>query len=75
MSSATLTRPLSDRISDALTLSPHVPSQKVLVEAAEGRVILKGIVSTFFQKQMAQEVCRRIDGVEQIENLLQVNWA
>ena len=31
-------------------------------------------MSTFFQKQMAQEAIRRVDGVEQIENLLQVNW-
>ena len=45
------------------------------VEAADGRVVLKGNVSTFFQKQMAQEAVRRIDGVQQIENLLQVNWA
>ena len=72
---ATLARPLCDRISDALTSNPHVPSHNVRVEAAGGRVTLKGSVTTFFQKQMAQEACRRIDGVEQIENLLQVNWA
>jgi osmotically-inducible protein OsmY len=72
---ATLSRPLFDRICDALTTNPHVPSEKVRVEAADGRVVLKGSVSTFFQKQMAQEAVRRIDGVQQIENLLQVNWA
>ena len=72
---ATLTRPLADRICDALTSNPHVQSQNVRFETADGRVILKGSVSTFFQKQMAQEALRRIDGIEQIENLLQVNWA
>jgi hypothetical protein len=72
---ATISRPLYDRISDALTANPHVQSQNVRVEAADGRVVLKGNVSTFFQKQMAQEALRRVDGVQQIENLLQVNWA
>lgn len=72
---ATLSRPLFDRICDALTTNPHVPSHQVRVETADGRVVLKGSVSTFFQKQMAQEAVRRIDGVQQIENLLQVNWA
>jgi len=77
MSPATITpiRPLFDRIRDALTTNPHVPFQNVSVEAADGRVVLKGSVSTFFQKQMAQEAIRRVDGVEQIDNLLQVNWA
>ena len=75
MSTATLSRPLCDRIFDALATNPHVPSQNVRFEAAEGRVVLSGSVSTFFQKQMAQEAIRRIDGVEQIDNLLQVNWA
>jgi hypothetical protein len=37
--------------------------------------VLKGCVRSFFQKQMAQEAIRRIDGVESIENLLEVNWA
>jgi hypothetical protein len=72
---ATLARPLCDRIFEALTSNPHVPNHTVRFEAADGRVVLKGSVTTFFQKQMAQEAVRRIDGVEQIENLLQVNWA
>jgi osmotically-inducible protein OsmY len=72
---ATLSRPLFDRICDALVSNPHVPSQLVSVETNDGHVVLKGNVSTFFQKQMAQEAVRRIDGVQQIENLLQVNWA
>ncbi|MFO0790045.1 MAG: BON domain-containing protein [Pirellulales bacterium] len=75
MSTAILSRPLFDRIRDALTTCPYVPSQNVNVETADGRVVLKGSVTTFFQKQMAQETIRRVDGVEQIENLLQVNWA
>ncbi len=75
MSTATLTAPLFDRIHEALTTNPHVPSRQVRVEAADGRVVLKGSVRSFFQKQMAQEAIRRIDGVERIDNLLEVNWA
>jgi osmotically-inducible protein OsmY len=71
---ATLSRPLVDEIFAALTTNPHVPCQNVRIEEADGRVVLKGNVTTFFQKQMAQEAVRRVDGVEQIENLLQVNW-
>jgi osmotically-inducible protein OsmY len=75
MSTAILATPLSDRIHDALTMSPHLPKQQVRVEAADGRVVLKGNVRSFFQKQMAQEAIRRIDGVEAIDNLLEVSWA
>ena len=72
---ATLSRPLFERIHDALTTNPHVPIQLVRVETEDGRVVLKGKVNSFFQKQMAQEAIRRVDGVQQIENMLQVNWA
>jgi osmotically-inducible protein OsmY len=75
MSTATMQSPLFERIHNALTASPYLPSQQVRVEAADGRVVLKGSVRSFFQKQMAQEAIRRIDGVETIDNLLEVNWA
>ncbi len=63
-----------DRIHTALVSSPYVPSRSVSVEAADGRVVLTGNVESFFQKQMAQEAIRRVDGVELIDNLLEVNW-
>jgi osmotically-inducible protein OsmY len=75
MSTATMQSPLFERIHNALTASPYLPRQQVRVEAADGRVVLKGSVRSFFQKQMAQEAIRRIDGVETIDNLLEVNWA
>lgn len=75
MSTATITRPLFEQINEALVSNPHLPNLGVRVEASEGRVVLKGNVRSFFQKQMAQEAIRRIDGVESIENLLEVNWA
>lgn len=70
-----LDTPLTDSISKALKSSPYMNGARVRVEAGEGRVRLHGDVGTFFEKQMAQEVVRRIDGVEQVENLLQVAWS
>jgi osmotically-inducible protein OsmY len=67
--------PLFDRVHSALSSNPYVPSQHVRFETAEGRVVLKGNVTSFFEKQMAQEAIRRLDGVRRIENLLEVSWA
>jgi osmotically-inducible protein OsmY len=76
MSTATLSTPLFERIHEALMTNPHVPrGRKLRVEAADGHVVLKGSVRSFFEKQMAQEAVRRIDGVQMIDNLLEVNWA
>lgn len=67
--------PLSEQIHSALSTNPHVPSRRVRIEAANGRVVLTGSVGSFFQKQMAQEAIRRIDGVQLIDNLLEVTWS
>jgi osmotically-inducible protein OsmY len=75
MNAAQTACPLFDRIHSALSTNPHVPSRQVRVEAADGRVVLTGNVKSFFQKQMAQEAIRRIDGVQMIDNMLEVTWA
>lgn len=66
---------LEYRVSQALSRSPYKLNRAFRVEAAGGAVKLHGQVQTFFEKQMAQEVARRLDGVEQVENLLVVSWA
>lgn len=66
--------PLQQAVSTAIESSPYIAGSRVRIEAGDGRVRLHGDVGTFFEKQMAQEVVRRIDGVEQVENLLQVAW-
>jgi osmotically-inducible protein OsmY len=73
--SATISTPFFDSIRTALISSPHVPTKKVNFEADSGNVVLKGHVSSFFQKQMAQEAILRVDGVQMIDNRLEVNWA
>ena len=43
-------------------------------ETDAGRVTLRGVVNTYFQKQMAQESLRHVDGVHEIANELEVCW-
>ena len=67
--------PLESRVHMAISSSPYLTTNHVRIEAGEGTVRLHGHVGSFFEKQMAQEAVRRIDGVESIENLLEVVWS
>jgi osmotically-inducible protein OsmY len=60
------------RVDSAVHRSPHLMGRRLLVAANEGRVTLQGVVSSYYQKQMAQETIRRLDGVECIDNRLEV---
>jgi osmotically-inducible protein OsmY len=75
MEASAALNPLLHQVHGMLDSSPYLPAQKVQIEVEEGHVRLEGTVRTYFQKQMAQELLRRLDGVETIENLLQVNWS
>lgn len=66
--------PLADRVHEALIDNPNVQTRDLRFEAAEGRVTLRGTVGTFYQKQLAQEALRRVDGVQKIDNELEVSW-
>ena len=66
---------LDARVSSAIAAHPHLKQRKLHLEAADGRVVLRGVVNTYYQKQMAQEVVRHVHGVERIDNHLEVDWA
>jgi osmotically-inducible protein OsmY len=66
---------LQDRVDSVIQGSPYLSGRNLRFETEEGRVTLKGVVSTYFQKQMAQEALRKIDGITAIENELEVTWA
>lgn len=66
--------PFFEQVHGVLTGSPYLPSKHLRIEAADGLVRLQGTVRSFYQKQMAQELLRRVDGVERIENQLEVAW-
>ncbi len=65
---------LQDRVHNALISSPYTSGRRVRIEAEEGAVRLHGRVESYFEKQMAQEIVRRLDGVQRIENLIEVAW-
>lgn len=67
-------RTLAERVDSAIMTSPYLTRRQLRFETDGGRVILEGIVKTYFQKQMAQEVVRRVEGVERIDNNLEVHW-
>ena len=64
--------PLDDRVLTALERNPHFSGRTLRFETESGRVTLRGTVRTYFQKQMAQEAVRTIDGVDEICNELEV---
>lgn len=65
---------LDDRVLTALERNPHLPGRNLRCETEAGRVTLRGVVGSYYQKQMAQELLRTIEGVRAIDNQLEVNW-
>ena len=63
---------LDDRVCTALERNPYLRRGILRFETAQGRVTLRGVVASYFQKQMAQEAVRHIDGVQEIANELEV---
>ena len=59
--------PLDHQIRDALDKVPHFLGWKLRFEACEVGSRLKGVVRSYYQKQMAQESLREVAGVDLIE--------
>jgi osmotically-inducible protein OsmY len=75
MTPTTMPEPVLHKLVDeALNQSPYFARRGVKVEAQEGQVVLRGTVRSYYHKQMAQEILRRVDGVQRIENQLEVDW-
>lgn len=69
---ATFSTSLADRVDNALVTNPYLTGRTLRFETDGGRVILRGKVGTWYQKVMAQELIRRVEGVELIDNCLEV---
>jgi len=63
---------LRDIVQSKLAGSPYVSGRNLRAELVEGEVVLTGVVTTYYQKQMAQELVRTIDGVKSVRNELEV---
>lgn len=66
---------LVDQVNSVLEQNPYVPHRNLRFEAIQGHVTLRGVVGSYYQKQMAQEALRAIEGIEHIENQLEVRWS
>ena len=65
----------NDQVISAVVHNPHVDLSTMHIETQGDNVTINGTAQTFFEKQMAQEAIRKIDGVNAIENLLEVTWS
>lgn len=65
---------LLHRVDSAIKTSPHLTGHKVFCQEESGIVVLHGRVPSFFQKQMAQEALKKLEGVERVINELEVDW-
>lgn len=65
---------LQTRVNVALKDCPHTLGEHVMGTNEEGVIVLQGRVETFYHKQVAQELLRKVDGVERVVNLLEVHW-
>ena len=65
---------LESRVQNAIVHNPHLNHQQVHLTTNKGQVVLNGNVKSFFEKQMAQEALKRVEGVDSILNHLKVTW-
>lgn len=74
MDNAHSTCVLEAMVHQAIERHPHLVGRQVQLETSEGCVTLRGVVRSYYQKQMAQEILRGIHGVARIDNQLEVDW-
>jgi osmotically-inducible protein OsmY len=63
------------RVDSALRAHPHLRAATIRLIPTGDSMVLEGDVDSFFEKQMAQEAVRWIDGVPRIDNRLVVRPA
>lgn len=72
MQTLTTTKDIASQVEGAVDSSPYLAGCGFSVETDADRVVLRGMVRSYYHKQMAQETLLRIDGVQSVENHLQV---
>ena len=63
---------LPDMLHRALNRNSHLAGRNIRIEQHDSRIVLKGVVHSYFEKQLAQESIREINGVELIQNEIEV---
>jgi len=70
--SLTLMQEISDRAQIVLKTSPLYALRMVTVQELDDCLVLTGRVSTFYQKQQAQELVRSVAGSALVTNQIEV---
>lgn len=66
-------RELLQNVKGALARSGYRELAGVGVQVEGNRVFLQGSVSSYYRKQVAQEVVKRVNGVEYLQNQIRVD--
>lgn len=67
-----VSQPISDRCHDRLQAAGYAELRHLQCSPTSDGVILEGFVSSFFNKQLAQEAIRSIEGVGRVSNRVEV---
>ena len=65
-------RPIAAAAKADLRLSPYPELWRVTCEYHEGILTLRGRVSSYYMKQIAQTIVQHVDGVERVVNRVEV---
>lgn len=64
---------LRDKVEAAITSDPQLRNKRFRIHSDGDKICLTGQVNTYFEKQLFQEVIRRVNGVQEILNQLEVS--
>ncbi len=63
---------LCDLVYSTLCRNPYLTGRNVRIQVVDDSVVLSGVVNSYYQKQMAQESLRQVQGLGQVRNEIQV---
>ena len=69
---ATVATSIADRVAGRLRRSGYPTLANVSAEVHEGALVLRGRLSTYYLKQVAQTLAAQVDGVEEVINCIEV---
>ena len=64
--------PISELARQKLRQHPNRALKKISCEFKDGVLILRGRLPSFYLKQVTQEIVVRLDGIERIDNQIEV---
>ena len=63
---------IGETVQRCLDDSGYAQLSNVACRCCAGTVVLTGQVTSFYMKQIAQTIARQVDGVQRVDNLLEV---